>query len=351
MGSSGGRAQRADRRRLGSMASGGGRGNRQGGGGGGGGGGFSGFGNFPDPFANFGMGMGGGGSRGRSIFDVFDNDPFFNDPFFTRPFGSMFGGQGGGLFGGPQGFIGGSVFDNQAAPRAPRAPAAYLEDRPRSPPQFHHQRDPIIEELADSDSDVDAEPQSRQGQQPIIEHPDDDVRPEPQERPRPFPSSVVQAGPLPAVNNNGGRSYSFQSSSVSYGGPNGTYYASSAARRMGPNGVIEEEFQEKDSTSGHELKRVSRGLGVKGRSITRKRTSEGREQTLETLHNLQEDEVPTFERTWEDRSKSLPQWNRNRPHTIGAPHGNPDFLGSGSRSRVALPGSSSSQGGRQQNQK
>jgi hypothetical protein len=80
------------------------------------------------------MGMWGGGARGRSIFDVFDNDPFFNDPFFTRPFGSMFGEQGGGgLFGSPQGFLGGgSVFDTQTAPRAP--PAGYLEDRPRSPP-------------------------------------------------------------------------------------------------------------------------------------------------------------------------------------------------------------------------
>lgn len=111
----------------GNMASGGGSGNRRGGG-------FTGFGNFPDPFANFGMGMG-GGSRGRSIFDGFDNDPFFNDPFFTRPFGSVFGGQGGGLFGGPQGFLGNSIFDNQTAPQAPRAPAAgYLEDRARSPP-------------------------------------------------------------------------------------------------------------------------------------------------------------------------------------------------------------------------
>ena len=115
-----------------SMSGGGGAGNRRGSGGGGG---FSGFGNFPDPFANFGMGM--GGARGRSIFDVFDNDPFFNDPFFTRPFGSMFGGQGAGLFGGPQGFIGNSVFDNfdnPPAPRAPRAPAGYLEDQPRGPP-------------------------------------------------------------------------------------------------------------------------------------------------------------------------------------------------------------------------
>jgi len=338
------------------MAQGGGNGNRQRGNGGG----FPGFGGFPDPFANFAL-----GSRGRSLFDMFDNDPFFNDPFFTRPFGSMFGGQGGSLFGVPQGFIANDVYgvnnnnhNNQTAPRAPPL-GGYLEDAPNNPPRYQQQRDPIIEELPDSDSDVDADAaprsSSRPGhQQPIIEHPDDDVRPVPQERQRPsHQTAVVQAGPLPVFNsNNGGRSYSFQSSSVSYGGPNGTYYTSSAARRTGPDGVIEEEFQEKDSTVGLETKRHSRGLGVKGRSITRKRTSEGREQTLETLHNLQEDEVPSFERSWEDRSKALPQWNRSRPHTIGASHGNPDFYdGSGSRSRAALPGSSSSQGGRLSNQK
>lgn len=119
---------------------------------------------------------------------------------------------------------------------------------------------------------------------------------------------------------------------------------------MGPDGVVEEEFEEKDSTTGEEVKRISRGLGVKGRSITRKRTSEGREQTMQTLHNLEEDELPTFDQTWEDRAKALPQWNRNRPHTVDAPRGYQvpvDNFGSTSRSRIGLPGSSSSQGGRQ----
>jgi hypothetical protein len=52
--------------------------------------------------------------------------------------------------------------------------------------------------------------------------------------------------------------------------------------------VIEEEFQEKDSRSGKETKHVSRGVGEKGLSVTRKRTSEGREERLDTLHNLNE---------------------------------------------------------------
>jgi hypothetical protein len=32
---------------------------------------------------------------------------------------------------------------------------------------------------------------------------------------------------------------------------------------MGPNGVVEEEFQEKDSRTGKETKRHSRGVGEK----------------------------------------------------------------------------------------
>lgn len=44
-------------------------------------------------------------------------------------------------------------------------------------------------------------------------------------------------------------------------------------------------------------------------------------------YNQHADEVPTFERTWEDRAKSLPRWNWNRPHSIGAPHGKSDLLG------------------------
>lgn len=58
----------------------------------------------------------------------------------------------------------------------------------------------------------------------------------PEERPQQT-RNVVRQGPLTMARNNNGRAYSFQSSSVSYGGPNGTYYSSSATRRLGPNGV------------------------------------------------------------------------------------------------------------------
>ncbi len=48
---------------------------------------------------------------------------------------------------------------------------------------------------------------------------------------------IQQQGPLSTSHNNRTQSFSFQSSSVSYGGPNGVHYSTSATRRMGPNGV------------------------------------------------------------------------------------------------------------------
>jgi len=299
---------------------------------------------FPDPFANFGFGMGGGmgppGSQGggggggggrRSLFDVFDNDPFFSDPFFTRPFGGSFGslfGSHGGGFGNP--FFGG-------VPQPP-VEGAFLSNRPHNPHADEHRRGPIIEELPDDVEHPHQHARAQSNQEPIIEHPDDDVRPV-TELPR--QSRIVERqGPLTTPrNSNRTQSYSFQSSSVSYGGPNGVQYSSSASRRMGPNGVVEEEFQEKDLRTGKETKRHSRGVGEKGLSVTRKRTSEGREQTLDTLHNLNEDEIPDFERTWEEQEKMLPRWNKIGPLGIGSsqPAMSPTLRGSGSRTQAALP--------------
>ena len=44
------------------------------------------------------------------------------------------------------------------------------------------------------------------------------------------------------------RSFTFQSSSVTYGGANGTYYTSSKTRRTGSDGVTFEENKEADSS-------------------------------------------------------------------------------------------------------
>jgi hypothetical protein len=101
------------------------------------------FDGFPDPFANFGFGMmgggrggvgGGGGGAGfgsqggmRSLFDVFDNDPFFSDPFFTRPFGGSFG-----SFLGSRGGLGHPFFGLPQPAFEPRQ-ALYLHNQPHNP--------------------------------------------------------------------------------------------------------------------------------------------------------------------------------------------------------------------------
>lgn len=99
------------------------------------------FDGFPDPFANFGFGMMGGGRGGvggggagfgsqggmRSLFDVFDNDPFFSDPFFTRPFGGSFG-----SFLGSRGGLGHPFFGLPQPPFEPRQ-AVYLDNQPHNP--------------------------------------------------------------------------------------------------------------------------------------------------------------------------------------------------------------------------
>ncbi|XP_010258187.1 PREDICTED: uncharacterized protein LOC104597999 isoform X3 [Nelumbo nucifera] len=56
------------------------------------------------------------------------------------------------------------------------------------------------------------------------------------------------------------RSYSFQSSTVTYGGANGAYYTSSTTRRTGSDGVTVDENREADTTTGRATHKVSRGL-------------------------------------------------------------------------------------------
>nr|DAD34925.1 TPA_asm: hypothetical protein HUJ06_005565 [Nelumbo nucifera] len=67
------------------------------------------------------------------------------------------------------------------------------------------------------------------------------------------------------------RSYSFQSSTVTYGGANGAYYTSSTTRRTGSDGVTVDENREADTTTGRATHKVSRGLHDKvsfGGSLT-----------------------------------------------------------------------------------
>ncbi|CAM6126064.1 unnamed protein product [Calypogeia fissa] len=297
---------------------------------------------FPDPFAGFGGfgGLGGfGGRPGSLLTNMFENDPFFSDPFFSRTFGAPFG--AGGIFG-PSGIFNSDIFGVGQH----QGHGEFLEQRPYTSPAEGNRRNiqiegsrrggVKIEELPD-DHDIVGAGQSNSNEEPIVEHPeDDDEKTETfryQPRSDQLASSRSQSRRQTQSAYNPVRTYSFQSSSVVYGGSNGQYYSSQTRRRQGPDGVIEEEHQEKDTTSGMESHRLSHGLHERGRSMTRKRNAEGREEKLETLHNLEEDEVQDFERTWETMAeKSLPKWNKSSSS---------QRLGSSSKSYPALPSSRS----------
>ncbi|KAL3829571.1 hypothetical protein ACJIZ3_018373 [Penstemon smallii] len=97
---------------------------------------------------------------------------------------------------------------------------------------------------------------------------------------------------------------------VSYGGVDGMYYTSSVGRRTGGDGVVLMEMKEEDKTVGESLHTISKGIHDKGHSFTTKRSSDGRIDSLQTLHNLNEDELDGFEENWKiTADKVLPGWS------------------------------------------
>ncbi|XP_048320311.2 uncharacterized protein LOC107430250 isoform X2 [Ziziphus jujuba] len=258
------------------------------------------FSEFGDPFAGFG-GFGGFGGRGSLMSNFFGGrgDPF-DDPFFTRPFGGMFDSS----------FFGPSIGMN---PFAEMHPSGFLEQQP---PEPKRSRGPIIEELnSDDENEDDKEKRenpkkhARTSNEPYIEVPDDEIEGRKNEqllyRNEYNRSSDMQSQPQT-------RSFTFQSSTVSYGGANGTYYTSSNTRRTGSDGLTFEESKEADTATRQASHCVSRGLRNKGHSVTRKLNSDGKVDTRQTLHNLNEDELGHFEETWKGNAqKYLPGWTGN----------------------------------------
>lgn len=259
---------------------------------------------FGDPFAGFG----GFGAHGSLISSVFGGTDPFDDPFFTRPFGgnpfrSMFESS---FFG-----AGGSPFAD--------APAGFLEHQQSIPhahvqPQTNRRRGPIIEEL-DSDDEkakddgaterkVIPRKHSRSGKEPYIEDPNDDAE---EERNRHTHFRNEYSGMNNILSQPQTQSFTFHSSTVTYGGANGSYYTKSSTRRSGSDGVTFEENKEADSTTGRAFHQVSRGLHNKGHTLARNLNSDGRVDTMQTLHNLNEDELAGFEEAWKGKArKHLP---------------------------------------------
>lgn len=178
-------------------------------------------------------------------------DPF-DDPFFTQPFGSFFGG---------------SLFDRP------------FGDQPGSNKQI------TIEEL---NPDDDSAKTSDGGKELIVQN---------------HKKKASDSG-------RNGKHKSFVYRRVSYGGLDGMYYTCSEGRVSGGDGVFLAEMKEEDKVIGESLHTISKGIHNKGHSVTNKKNSDGRTDSLQTLHNLNEDELMKFEEDWKvNADKLFPGWN------------------------------------------
>ncbi|KAF7810168.1 myeloid leukemia factor 1 [Senna tora] len=262
---------------------------------------------FGDPFGGFG-GFGSFGPPRSLLSNFFGGRDPFNDPFFTQPFGGMFES---------------SFFGPTGNPFPDMHPSGFLEHRA---PETRNPRGPIIKELNSDDEEEDAKQEKgknprkhgRSNNEPNVVYPDDEV-----EGTVSLQLAVEKKSKHLQTRNefngfNGfgsqpqGHSFCFQSSTVSYGGPSGTYYTSSRTRRTGSDGVTFDEAKEANSATREASHRVSRGLHNKGHSLTRKLTSDGKVDSMQTLHNLNEDELTGFEEAWQGKAqKYLPGWMGN----------------------------------------
>ncbi|KAJ4956190.1 hypothetical protein NE237_012973 [Protea cynaroides] len=287
---------------------------------------------FGDPFAGFG-GFGGHGSLISSVFG--GRDPF-DDPFLTRPFGGMLGPS---MF--SSSMFGSSMFGSSMfGPSMFGSRESFIGDSPASgsmkhePTQANKSKGPIIKELNSDDEEVEEEEEKektskekknnsrkhfRSSKDPYVEYPDDEVEGKriKHMQYRDDHNRADRAQPQ-------ARSFSFQSSSVTYGGADGAYYTSSKSRRTGGDGVMIEESKEADTTTNQATHMISKGLRDKAHSVTRKLKSDGNVETMQTLHNLNEDELVGFEEAWRgDARKHLPGWDEGStmPRDIGAIQG------------------------------
>ncbi|XP_058764101.1 uncharacterized protein LOC131637524 isoform X1 [Vicia villosa] len=307
-----------------------------------------------DPLADFG-GFGGFGSSRSLMSSVFGGRDPFDDPFFTSPFGGMFQSS---IMSGPSGFPfsremqrPGFPFpsemqqpdfpfaQNMQMPGFPFAPNMLSSGFPFGPemnPSVFHEnqarapepssrRGPIIQQLDSDDENEDETEEKKENPkrhrrssvEPSVEHPDDEHEGKKirhlQGRNEFNNFNATELQPQT-------QSFCFQSSTVSYGGPNGTYYTSSKTKRTGSDGVTLEESKEADSSTRQASHRISRGLHDKGHTFSRKLNPDGKVDTMQTLHNIDEDELAGFEEEWKGKGqKYLPGWSGSIG-SIGAGH-------------------------------
>lgn len=279
------------------------------------------FGDFGDQFGGF-PGFGGSPFGGSMISNMLGGRDPFDDPFFTQPFGGMMGSNmfGSSIFGtsmfGPNrgGFLGGNV--NSFENRAPLPTAT--------------SNGPVIQEISSDDEEENEvennsatekrenpRKHSRSRKEPYVQDPDDEID---ESRSRSVQLRRERANTMHPQS----RTFSYQSSTVTYGGVNGAYYTASKTRKMGGDGVVFEESKEADSTTGKATHEISRGIHDKGHTLTRKLNSDGRVDSLQTLHNLNEDELAGFNEKWKGKAReNLPGYNPSY-EMLNSGHGSGD---------------------------
>ncbi|KAF7102015.1 hypothetical protein CFC21_103210 [Triticum aestivum] len=256
---------------------------------------------FGDPFPAFG----GFVPPGNLMSSFFRGSSPFDDPFFTNPSGSLIGPS---LF--EQSIFGSSMFGPHTALNG----GGFQQQGPEP----SRPKGPVIEELSSDDEDgADANEHDEKKKtnsmkhprickEPYVEDSGDEVQDNKRSRHEKFGKEYVRAG----TSYQQPQTYMFQSSTVTYGGPNGACYMSSTTRRSGGDGVTMEESKEADTTSGKATHRIARGIGNKGHALTRKLNCDGKVNTMQTLQNLSEDELAGFEESWQrNAGPCLPGWD------------------------------------------
>ncbi|OEL27380.1 hypothetical protein BAE44_0011601 [Dichanthelium oligosanthes] len=306
---------------------------------------------FGDPFAGFG----GFGPPGSFTSGFFGGANPFDDPFFTNPFGSMmqpsfpapfssmmqpsfmmnpFGSMmqpsllGPSMFG-PHSNLSGGMFGSQTnLSQGMSSASGFIQQAPEP----SRPKGPIIKELSSDDEDDardDKEDEKKKGnfrkhpresKGPYVEEPDEEVEDNKRLKHGQFGREFSRA----STSHQQPQTFMFQSSTVSYGGPNGACYTSSTTR-TGGDGITLEESKEADTTTRKATHRISRGIGSKGHSLTRDLNSDGHVNTHQTLHNLNEDELSAFDESWQRNARdNLPDWDP-RMNILGNGNVHPDF--------------------------
>ncbi|KAK3120887.1 hypothetical protein QOZ80_8BG0643110 [Eleusine coracana subsp. coracana] len=295
-----------------------------------------------DPFAGF-------GHPGSLMSSFFGGANPFDDPFFTNPFGSMMQpcllgpsmlGPQGSLNGdmGNAGMFGPQTVLNQGMSNS----CGFIQQAPEP----SRPKGPIIKELSSDDEDDasgdkkddknegNCRKHPRTSKGPYVEDPDDEAE---DSHKRPKHGYIGREFNRAGTSRPQPQTFMFQSSTVTYGGPNGACYTSSTTRRTDGDGITLEERKEADTTTGKASHQISRGIGNKGHSLTRKLNSDGHVNTLQTLHNLNEDELAGFEETWQrNTGGNLPGWDP-RVNMLGSGNACRDMRGVNQTSALPAP--------------